>query len=63
MLKDGVGEIIKSIEQVIEKLKMQSHAWAGHSMLSRTHGQPASPSTMGKEIANFVSKLIGNWFY
>ena len=57
MLKDGVGEIIKSIEQVIKKLKMQSHAWAGHSMLSRTHGQPASPSTMGKEIANFVSRL------
>ena len=57
MLKDGVGEIIKSIEQVIENLKMQSHAWAGHSMLSRTHGQPASPSTMGKEIANFVSRL------
>ena len=28
MLKDGVGEIIKSIEQVIEKLKTQSHAWA-----------------------------------
>ena len=57
MLKDGVGEIIKSIEQVIEKLKTQSHAWAEHSMLSRTHGQPASPSTMGKEIANFVSRL------
>ena len=57
MLKDGVGEIIKSIEQVIKKLKTQSHAWAGHSMLSRTHGQPASPSTMGKEIANFVSRL------
>ena len=57
MLKDGVGEIIKSMEQVIKKLKMQSHAWAGHSMLSRTHGQPASPSTMGKEIANFVSRL------
>ena len=36
---------------------MQSHAWAGHSMLSRTHGQPASPSSMGKEIANFVSRL------
>jgi len=57
MLKDGVGEIIKSIEQVIKKLKTKSHAWAGHSMLSRTHGQPASPSTMGKEIANFVSRL------
>ena len=57
MLKDGVSEIIKSIEQVIKKLKTQSHAWAGHSMLSRTHGQPASPSTMGKEIANFVSRL------
>ena len=57
MLKDGVGEICKSIEQLTEKLKTQSHAWAGDPMLSRTHGQPASPSTMGKEIANFVSRL------
>ena len=36
---------------------MQSNAWAGHSMLSRTHGINASPTTMGKEIANFVSRL------
>ena len=57
MLRDGVGEIIKSIEKLIETLKEQSHTWAGDSMLSRTHGQPASPSTMGKELANFVSRL------
>ena len=57
MLTDGVGEIIKSIEKLIETLKEQSHTWAGDSMLSRTHGQPASPSTMGKELANFVSRM------
>jgi len=57
MLRDGVGEIIKSIEKVIETLKEQSHTWAGDPMLSRTHGQPASPSTMGKELANFVSRM------
>ena len=57
MLRDGVGEIIKSIEKLIKTLKEQSHTWAGDSMLSRTHGQPASPSTMGKELANFVSRL------
>ena len=57
MLRDGVGEIIKSIEKLIETLKEQSHTWAGDSMLSRTHGQPASPSTMGKELANFVSRM------
>ena len=57
MLRDGVGEIIKSIEKLIETLKEQSHTWAGDPMLSRTHGQPASPSTMGKELANFVSRM------
>ena len=57
MLRDGVGEIIKSIEKLIETLNEQSHTWAADSMLSRTHGQPASPSTMGKELANFVSRL------
>ena len=57
MLRDGVSEIIKSIEKLIETLKEQSHTWAGDSMLSRTHGQPASPSTMGKELANFVSRM------
>ena len=57
MLRDGVSEIIKSIEKLIETLREQSHTWAGDSMLSRTHGQPASPSTMGKELANFVSRM------
>ena len=57
MLKDGVDEIKASIEQLTNALKDQSHSWASSSMLSRTHGQPASPTTMGKEFANFLNRL------
>ncbi len=57
MLKDGVSETTKSIERLTKTLKEQSHSWANDSMLSRTHGQPASPTTMGKEFANFLSRL------
>ena len=57
MLKDGVDEIKASIEQLTNTLKDQSHSWASSSMLSRTHGQPASPTTMGKEFANFLNRL------
>tara|TARA_B100001996_G_scaffold315050_1_gene257828 strand:+ start:37 stop:1401 length:1365 start_codon:yes stop_codon:yes gene_type:complete len=57
MLKDGVKENIKSLEKLTNVLREQSKTWASDSMLSRTHGQPASPTTMGKEFANFLSRL------
>ena len=57
MLKDGVDELKTSIEQLTDTLKDRSHSWASCSMLSRTHGQPASPTTMGKEFANFLNRL------
>ncbi len=57
MLKDGVKENIKSLKKLADVLREQSKTWASDSMLSRTHGQPASPTTMGKELANFLSRL------
>ena len=57
MLRDGVKENIKSLKKLTDVLRELSKTWASDSMLSRTHGQPASPTTMGKELANFLSRL------
>ncbi len=57
MLKDGVKENIKSLKKLTGVLRELSKTWASDSMLSRTHGQPASPTTMGKELANFLSRM------
>ncbi|HWY13271.1 MAG TPA: adenylosuccinate lyase [Bacteroidia bacterium] len=57
-LKDATNNsILKQIEAVIAKLKLQSHAWENVSMLARTHGQPATPTRLGKEIYVFVERL------
>ena len=57
MIKHGSNELKKIIGELISVLRVQSHSWADKSMLSRTHGQPATPTTMGKELANFVHRL------
>lgn len=58
MLKGGIEQVIKPALQAIEnKLTQQAHDYAEISLLSRTHGQPASPSTLGKEFANVVYRL------
>jgi adenylosuccinate lyase len=58
MLKRGRDEVlVPSIEQTIEKLSSLAEAHANDALLSRTHGQPASPSTMGKELANTAHRL------
>src|SRR5690606_4700540 len=38
-------------------LRVLAHRYADLPMLARTHGQPASPTTLGKELANFVQRL------
>ncbi|MGF6493165.1 adenylosuccinate lyase [Luteibacter sp. 621] len=58
MLRDARETVLlPSLDQVIAKLRGMSHEFAGLSLLSRTHGQTASPSTMGKELANVVARL------
>ena len=49
--------MLPALDAVIHKLREMAHAYAGVAMLSRTHGQTASPTTVGKEIANVVVRL------
>ncbi len=57
MLRDGRNILLTALKQLCEKLAAMSEEFAGQPMLSRTHGQPASPTTMGKELANFAWRL------
>jgi adenylosuccinate lyase len=49
--------LLPALDSLIQKLREMAHAHAGLPMLSRTHGQTASPSTVGKELANVVARL------
>ncbi|MDO5504726.1 MAG: adenylosuccinate lyase [Pseudoxanthomonas suwonensis] len=49
--------LLPKLDEVIGKLREMAHAHAALPMLSRTHGQTASPTTVGKEIANVVARL------
>ena len=49
--------LLPGIDKVIGLLRNLAHAHADQPMLSRTHGQTASPTTVGKEIANVVARL------
>jgi len=57
-LKDALRKITKpKLEEVIAKLDSMSNEWEDIPMLARTHGQPASPTRLGKEIYVFVERL------
>lgn len=58
MLRDAREQVLlPALDGIIAKLRELAHANAGLPMLSRTHGQTASPSTLGKELANVVARL------
>ena len=58
MLRDARdGVLLPALDAVVAKLRAMAHAYAKLSMLSRTHGQTASPTTLGKELANVVARL------
>ena len=58
MLRDGMAQVIRpAMGDIVEALVALAHDAADAAMLSRTHGQTASPTTMGKEIANVVARL------
>ena len=50
--------LLPALDKVIAKMRDMAHAFADQPMLSRTHGQTASPTTVGKEIANVVVRLV-----
>ena len=57
-LKEALEEVfIPVLEQLIEQLNDLAEAWKAIPMLARTHGQPASPTRLGKELKVFVYRL------
>lgn len=58
MLKAARDEVVlPTLDATITKLTELAHQFADVPMMARTHGQPATPSTMGKELANVVYRL------
>jgi len=58
MLKSGRDQILlPMVNEVLEMINHLAHQFAAIPMMSRTHGQPASPTTLGKEFANVVHRM------
>lgn len=57
MLKEAANVVSEQQDQVVDSIVGLAHEFAEIPMMSRTHGQPASPSTLGKEMANVVARL------
>ena len=58
MLRDARGVVTEALQaRVIDDLSGKAKEWKGTAMLSRTHGQPATPTTMGKELAVYVRRF------
>jgi adenylosuccinate lyase len=49
--------LLPAIRRIVDALRALAHAHAAQPMLARTHGQPATPTTLGKEMANVVARL------
>lgn len=57
-IKDALNEVYyPGLQEVIDMLKKYAEDWAEVSMLAKTHGQPASPTRLGKEVMVFVYRL------
>ena len=57
-IKDALNEVyIPQIEELTEQLKTYAEEWKDVPMLAKTHGQPASPTRLGKEIMVFAYRL------
>ena len=58
MLRQARDEVLlPKLQEIVAKLQNMAHELAATPMMSRTHGQPATPTTMGKEIANVLQRL------
>ena len=58
MLREARSEVLEpGLRRLVDTLRGLGHAHAALPMLSRTHGQTASPTTLGKELANVVARL------
>lgn len=58
MLRDSIHDVyLPRIHNILDKLNIYAEEWKDLPMLARTHGQPASPTTLGKEIKVFAIRL------
>lgn len=58
MYRDGIQEaLLPALDEVKKKLTLRSVEWETVPMLAKTHGQPASPTRLGKELQVFVNRL------
>ena len=58
MLKEARDQVLlPRLDALVARLRALAHANAALPMMSRTHGQPATPTTLGKEVANFTYRL------
>ena len=57
MLRDGKNVLRAAMDEMMAKIAAMAKEWAKVPMLAHTHGQPASPTTVGKELAVVVARL------
>jgi len=57
MLKDAAIVVCNYQDDIVNAVRELAHQYAEIPLMSRTHGQPASPTTLGKEMANVVARL------
>lgn len=58
MMREATHEVmLPTLDSVIAQLEQLSNEWAAIPLLARTHGQPASPTTLGKEVRVFTERL------
>ncbi|MBP5434487.1 adenylosuccinate lyase [bacterium] len=57
MINEGRAVVIRHLEALLSRLKELALAEKSTPMMSRTHGQPATPTTVGKELVNFSARL------
>ena len=57
IVKDGIAEHLKNLKSLQVILARISKQWSSIALLARTHGQPASPSTLGKEFKVFFNRI------
>lgn len=57
MLKHGLDVVVPQMQQVADEIAQMGREFAEQPMLSRTHGQTASPTTVGKEMANVAHRM------
>ena len=57
LMRDALIIYLKQLDVIIKELNKRARTWSSIPMLARTHGQAASPSTLGKEMKVFVERL------